>query len=210
MLPTSLPGGSPARDHLGPADLAARRELARGAACAPPRAACARRARRARTSAQPSGTNTRYFTATDRTANAPVACCRCAMRTVVARSRLVVAVARCSAACSSSVKPTRRRRPRRSRPRRTTTTVAPHVAVARPHRRPRRAAHDRRPPISRRCTCGSQPVVAGLVEPGRDRVPPGARRTRDDVRRRADRHAARIVTNGTASATPALDLQPAI
>ena len=47
MLPTSLPGGSPSRDHRGPPDLAVRGERGEVRHRARPRAACGRRARRA-------------------------------------------------------------------------------------------------------------------------------------------------------------------
>ena len=188
MLPTSLPGGSPG-GITSARPTSARAASARGAACARPRAACGRRALSSGTSAQPSGTNTTYLTATDR--NAPPMRPHAATGERADWSIVVVAIL---GACSSS---TMHAPP-------STAPISPgadHGRATRPvgpepDERACAEHHRRRPRTPTAADLAAvrvrlRPVVTRTVEPGRNRLPASHRQSdRRDVRRRADRHAA--------------------
>ena len=196
MLPTSLPGGSPARDHVGPTDFGPRARARRAAACARLRAACGRRARRAGRRHSRRGRTRGTSSATHRRATPPLYARADAARHSADR-RL-----RSSAVLGlGGMRGVRRRRRRR---RRRTTADAPTTAT-RP-RRPRRPTRDAEstpatttsPDLAALRASRSTEVVGGLDSPVAIAIARAA--TTSDLRRRAERAASASSTTARSSA----------
>ncbi len=204
MLPTSLPGGSPARDDRrrarprhGAASAARRGMRAASSGVRPPSSGNG-------TSAQPSGTNTTYFIAADHTGGhalqpAAVACRQCSALVRPSRCRcrshsLVIVLA----ACSSSSTPKSATAPPipPTSPAPTTTSTAVNRRLDARRLRPRRRGPRR--PTSRRVHIELTPCRDRARQPDRPRLARARHRTCSSPNKPA----------GCASSTPAASCRP--
>ena len=198
MLPTSLPGGSPAGITAARPTSPRRREPAsRGMRAAS--SGVRPSSSSSGTSAQPSGTNTTYFIAREsygRSASPSLP--------PVRRLRASIAVRRCAALAARRVQRQRRSVERGNlRPRR------PRARTDRPRRRSPRppSSTTDRPTRARGCAVAARAGRDRIREPGRDRVAEGSTGRPDACTSPSRADASAGSSNGQRVGDPALDLR---